>query len=107
MIDCWLASKKQIHSGRRKNDFELFGFDFLIDEDFRVWLIEVNDNPYLGIPNDYIRKMLPMIINDLFELTLDPIYKPENKKVEPNEFELLFCKAGSHLSKDGASFNAR
>lgn len=65
MIDCWLSAKKQLHSGRRKNDFELFGFDFLIDEDFRVWLIEVNDNPYLGIPNDYIRQMLPMMINDL------------------------------------------
>ena len=48
-----------MHSGRRKNDFELFGFDFLIDEDFRVWLIEVNTNPYLGIPNEYIRGMLP------------------------------------------------
>ena len=27
--------------------FELFGYDFLIDEDFRVWLIEVNTNPCL------------------------------------------------------------
>ena len=25
----------------RENQFELFGFDFLIDEDFRTWLIEV------------------------------------------------------------------
>ena len=48
-----------MHSGNRKLDFELFGFDFLIDEDFRVWLIEVNTNPYLGIPNEYIRGMLP------------------------------------------------
>ena len=31
--------------------FELFGYDFMIDEDFRVWLIEVNENPYLGVPN--------------------------------------------------------
>ena len=55
MIDCYLSGKKQMNSGRRKNDFELFGFDFLIDEDFRIWLIEVNDNPYLGVPNAYIR----------------------------------------------------
>ncbi len=27
----------------------------MIDEDFRVWLIEVNDNPYLGISNDFIK----------------------------------------------------
>jgi len=36
--------------------FELFGYDFLIDEDFRVWLIEVNTNPYLGLPNAFIKK---------------------------------------------------
>ena len=28
--------------------FELFGYDFLIDEDLRVYLVEVNTNPFLG-----------------------------------------------------------
>jgi D-alanine-D-alanine ligase-like ATP-grasp enzyme len=28
------------------------GFDFLIDEDFRTWLIEVNTNPYFGVINE-------------------------------------------------------
>jgi D-alanine-D-alanine ligase-like ATP-grasp enzyme len=27
--------------------FELFGYDFIIDGDFGVWLIEVNTNPCL------------------------------------------------------------
>ena len=27
--------------------FELFGYDFIIDEDLGVWLIEVNTNPCL------------------------------------------------------------
>ena len=27
----------------------------MIDEDYRVWLIEVNENPYLGVPNDFIK----------------------------------------------------
>lgn len=44
----------------------------MIDSDFRVWLIEINWNPYLGIPNDFIAKLLPKMINDLFEITLDP-----------------------------------
>jgi len=35
--------------------FELFGFDFMIDEDIRVWLIEINSNPYLGMPNNFMK----------------------------------------------------
>jgi D-alanine-D-alanine ligase-like ATP-grasp enzyme len=34
----------------RKNIFELFGFDFLLDEEFRLWLLEINTNPFLGTP---------------------------------------------------------
>lgn len=54
-IDTYLSAKKTLNPNKRKNCFEFFGFDFLIDEDFRVWLIEVNTNPYLGIPNSYIK----------------------------------------------------
>ena len=41
IIDTILSSKKQFLAMYRENQFELFGFDFLIDEDFRTWLIEV------------------------------------------------------------------
>ena len=57
-------------------NFELLGFDFMIDEDLRVWLIEVNTNPYLGIPNDYIKGILPEMLTSLFNITLNPIYPP-------------------------------
>ena len=41
IIDSYLAWKKNLNPYKRKNVFELFGYDFLIDEDLRVWLIEV------------------------------------------------------------------
>jgi len=41
MIDSFLSTKSEINIKRRKFCFEMLGFDFLIDEDFRVWLIEV------------------------------------------------------------------
>lgn len=37
--------KNKIDKFHRKYCFEIFGFDFLIDETFNVWLIEVNTNP--------------------------------------------------------------
>ena len=60
--------------------FELFGFDFLIDEDFRVWLIEVNTNPYLGVPNSFIKVLLPNMLDDMFRIVTDPTFIP---KIEP------------------------
>ena len=54
----------------------MFGYDFLVDEDFRVWLLEVNTNPYIGTPNDFIKDLLPSMIDDMFELTLDKVFPP-------------------------------
>ena len=31
----------------RRNNFEIYGLDFMLDENLNVWLIEVNTNPCL------------------------------------------------------------
>jgi D-alanine-D-alanine ligase-like ATP-grasp enzyme len=42
-------SLRSVHSKinyyKRKYCFQIFGFDFMLDEFFKVWLIEVNTNP--------------------------------------------------------------
>lgn len=37
--------KDKININSRPQCFEIFGYDFLIDCDFYVWLIEANTNP--------------------------------------------------------------
>eukprot|EP00349_Pseudokeronopsis_sp_Brazil_P002833 CAMPEP_0202975280 /NCGR_PEP_ID=MMETSP1396-20130829/67708_1 /ASSEMBLY_ACC=CAM_ASM_000872 /TAXON_ID= /ORGANISM="Pseudokeronopsis sp., Strain Brazil" /LENGTH=61 /DNA_ID=CAMNT_0049710585 /DNA_START=1 /DNA_END=183 /DNA_ORIENTATION=- len=57
IIDSVNAVKAALNPNKRKNVFELFGYDFLIDEDFRLWLIEINTNPYFGVPNTFIANL--------------------------------------------------
>jgi hypothetical protein len=84
IIDTFNASKLQLNPNRRKYCFELLGYDFLIDEDFRLWLIEVNTNPYFGVPNEYIADLLPKMMDDMLDIVVDPVYppsvRPESKR---------------------------
>jgi D-alanine-D-alanine ligase-like ATP-grasp enzyme len=47
--DCFRAVWGKIDPFKRINTFEVFGLDFMMDEDFRVYLIEVNNNPSLEL----------------------------------------------------------
>ena len=76
IIDTMSSVKTQLNPNKRKNVFELFGYDFLIDEDFRLWLIEVNTNPYFGVPNTFIEKLLPKMMDDLLQIVCDTIFPP-------------------------------
>jgi hypothetical protein len=72
IIDTFMSAREKMNQESKPNVFELFGFDFMIDEDFRVWLIEVNTNPYLGTPNDFTKKLVPRMIDDMLKIVLDP-----------------------------------
>lgn len=92
IIDSFLSVRRKLNPNQRRNVFELFGFDFLIDEEFRFWLLEVNTNPYLGTPNDDMRKLVPNMMEHLCQLVVDPITVPDKVPTEagPNLFELIY-----------------
>lgn len=41
IIDTIVSVKKQLNPKKRRHCYELFGYDFMIDEDMRTWLLEV------------------------------------------------------------------
>lgn len=45
VIYSMLSVRNSLNGNERKHSFELFGFDFFIDEEFKTWLIEINTNP--------------------------------------------------------------
>ena len=77
VIKTFNAVRKQIDPYKRKHCFELFGYDFILDEDFNTWLIEVNTNPCLEESSNLLKTLLPRLIEDMFQLTLDVVF-PKN-----------------------------
>ena len=54
------------------NSFELFGFDVILDDDMRPWLLEVNASPSMSRENVLDRRIKEALIRDTVAL-VDPI----------------------------------
>jgi hypothetical protein len=48
----------------------------MIDQDFRVYLIEVNTNPALSVPCPLLARILSNLLDSTFRLAIDPIFPP-------------------------------
>lgn len=62
--------------------FELFGFDILIDDTLKPWLLEVNLTPSLGCDSPLDVRLKSALMADLLTLVgipaVDPILRPQN-----------------------------
>ena len=56
---------------RKFGCFELFGFDFLIDDKLNPYLIEVNVNPAIYTDTNVQKELLPKLVDDIVKMTLD------------------------------------
>jgi hypothetical protein len=82
------------------NTFEIFGLDFMLDEDFRVYLIEVNTNPCLELCCPLLSRIIPNMLDNSVRLVVDPLFPPpdnfrKNNSIPwdlclENKFELVF-----------------
>ncbi|EGR29319.1 tubulin-tyrosine ligase family protein, putative [Ichthyophthirius multifiliis] len=66
--------KNKINILERKYCFEIFGYDFIIDNYFNTWLIEVNTNPCLEQSSEIVSNLLKRMLDDAFKLTIDVHY---------------------------------
>jgi hypothetical protein len=66
----------QINDKNVSIGFELFGLDFMITNDLKVKLIEINNNPSLTICSNVTGKLIPKLIDDTLKIGLDPYFEP-------------------------------
>ncbi|EGR34749.1 tubulin-tyrosine ligase family protein, putative [Ichthyophthirius multifiliis] len=92
---------KKIQPNKSQFSFELFGLDFMIDSNFKTWLIEANSNPCLQTNCLLLSRIITNLLDNTFKIAVDPLFPPLNipksknyliplNAYESNKFELIF-----------------
>ena len=75
--------------------FEIFGFDFMIDREFKVFLIEANTNPCIEESSPLLKQLIPrmlsidkLTVDDAFRLTIDLILGGQLDNEILNQFQV-------------------
>ena len=100
-FDSVLKRANLLNPEKIPNSFELFGFDIMVDQSYKCWLIEANYIP--GLTDDgseYAKYYMDRMMDDMFKLTLDELYPiPRNAKRVEQHFPLLHYPPDENLWK--------
>ena len=96
--DCFRATWFKLDPKKRLNTFEIFGLDFMLDENFKVYLIEANTNPCLDLCCPLLRRLIPGMVEDSMRIVVDPLFPPphnfskgvKHELCPENKYELVF-----------------
>jgi tubulin monoglycylase TTLL3/8 len=78
-LDAVKSTYPKLDPFKRINSFELFGLDFMLDDDGKPWLIEINANPCLETSCAVLNRVIPPLIENVCKLAIDPLYPPPSK----------------------------
>ena len=98
--DIFRACHGSLDPKRRLHCFEVFGLDFMLDEEFKPYLIEVNTNPCLALASPLLIRLIPSMLENALKVAVDSMFMPpenftQNKQfrgdaAQENRFELIF-----------------
>lgn len=83
------AVKKKLNPYNREYCFEIFGYDFIIDSDLNPWLIECNTNPCMELSSPLLERLIPSMLSQAFDLTLDSIFPQSAASRSESDWEFL------------------
>jgi uncharacterized membrane protein YgcG len=103
MLYCYMAARPKLD--RRPGFFDFLGYDFFVDENMHVWLIEINDNPALSTNTSHLGTDMPMIVQEALGLATEVFDHVRNKQPilpleSKGQYELLFMDSGKRAPAD-------
>uniref|UniRef100_UPI00398ED8D7 protein polyglycylase TTLL10-like n=1 Tax=Pristiophorus japonicus TaxID=55135 RepID=UPI00398ED8D7 len=76
MKQCFLAVKGKLEC--KLGYFDLLGCDFMVDQNFKIWLLEVNSNPSLQRHCEVLKRVIPKLVYEALDLVFE-IFKKSSK----------------------------
>jgi hypothetical protein len=99
VIDTFDSIKQKVTPKDRKNGYEFLGYDFIIDDDLKVWLLSINtgETVFENISCNFYKEMTMRFIDESLQIVVDPLYPPndEYKKkslVKKRGFDLIYSE---------------
>jgi len=74
----------------KKGCFELFGYDLMVDDEFNMWLIEVNSSPAMDYSTDVTTRLVKMVLEDCIKVVVDYADAKKKSKVDTGLFECIY-----------------
>jgi tubulin monoglycylase TTLL3/8 len=77
----------------RKGSMELLGYDIMIDDQFKPWLIEVNSSPTMEYSTGVTKHLAQNVMESIVKVISDYIMAPKNvkkKDIDTGDFDLIY-----------------
>eukprot|EP00752_Nemacystus_decipiens_P007052 g6322.t2 len=69
----------------RKKSWELYGYDFMVDDQYKPWLIEINSSPACDYSTKVTEQYVQAALTDLLKVTIDlPAWEAGQKQNKPS-----------------------
>jgi len=79
VADSIAATYQKLNASQRSHSFELLGYDFMVDTNWKPWIIEVNTNPCLALSSPYLSRLIPEVLENAARMTIDVLFpRPPN-----------------------------
>ena len=69
-ISSILATRDSVLQTERHLQHEVFGYDFMVDTSFNVWLIEVNASPSMEYSSPITERMVHEVLHNVTDLAM-------------------------------------